>query len=210
MDNQFSTPQFRRITNRGFLKSRQGSVQPVLLNDLNVVKKHFVDLITDLNYREAKIDMVRLLKNEDLKKAIQSRIGRHGFDALQKWVLDSGLKQMPVSAPDRVLDTLRINAVKFSMAGNVKVMATQFSGLGATMAEVGGFNTVRCLGHYLEALSTGQLKTYGEFILSRSKFMQLRAKELDRDLKDFYNKNLGKSKTRSCFADIEVLIHKGF
>lgn len=203
MDNQFSTPQFRRITNRGFLKSRQGSVQPVLLNDLNVVKKHFVDLITDLNYREAKIDMVRLLKNDDLKKAIQSRIGRHGFDALQKWVLDSGLKQMPVSAPDRVLDTLRINAVKFSMAGNVKVMATQFSGLGATMSEVGGLNTVRWLGHYLEALSTGQLKTYGEFILSRSKFMQLRAKELDRDLKDFYNKNLGKSKA-GIFIDDKV------
>lgn len=203
MDNQFSTPQFRRITNRGFLKSRQGSVQPVLLNDLNVVKKHFVDLITDLNYREAKIDMVRLLKNEDLKKAIQSRIGRHGFDALQKWVLDSGLKQMPVSAPDRVLDTLRVNAVKFSMAGNVKVMATQFSGLGATMAEVGGFNTVRWLGHYLEALSSGQLKNYGEFILSRSKFMQLRAKELDRDLKDFYNKNLGKSKA-GIFIDDKV------
>lgn len=203
MDNQFSTPQFRRITNRGFLKSRQGSVQPVLLNDLNVVKKHFVDLITDLNYREAKIDMVRLLKNEDLKKAIQSRIGRHGFDSLQKWVLDSGLKQMPVAAPDRVLDTLRINAVKFSMAGNVKVMATQFSGLGATMAEVGGFNTVRWLGHYLEALSTGQLKTYGEFILSRSKFMQLRAKELDRDLKDFYNKNIGKSKA-GIFIDDKV------
>lgn len=203
MDNQFSNPQFRRITNRGFLKARQGSVQPVLLNDLNVVKKHFVDLITDLHYREAKLDMVRLLKNEDLKKAIQSRLGRHGYEALQKWVLDSGLKQTPIAEPDKILDALRINAVKFSMAGNVKVMMTQFSGLASTMSEVGAINTGRWFAHYVEALSSGKIKEYGQFILSRSKFMQLRSKELDRDLKDFYNKNLGKSKA-GIFIDDKV------
>lgn len=194
MEGISENPQFRSITARGFLKARQGSVQPVLLNDLNVIKKYFTDLVTDLNYREAKVDMIRLLKNEDLAAAIRSRLGKEGLSNIQKWVLDAGTRKIPLNTADRIMDALRINAVKFSMAGNIKVMAIQFSGLGTTAAEVGGANTARWVGNYMSALASKKYREYGEFILSRSKFMQLRAQELDRDLKDFYNKNLGKSK----------------
>lgn len=195
MEGQLMSVRFRPLTQKGFLKERKGTGgQAVQLNSLSLIKRHFDDLITDLNFREIKIDLVRLLKNQELSGVLKNRLSNPVYKELNKWVLDAGLRKTPLNLPDQLFDTLRMNGVRFAMAGNIKVMATQFSGLGATMAEVGATPTLRWLGAYLGSLTTKKNKEYGEFILNRSKFMRLRSREINRDLKEFYELNIGKSK----------------
>lgn len=190
IDYALDIPQFKSIAIRGLLKSRQSSGQSVMFDDLNVIKKYFADFVTDINYREAKIDMARLLKNEELAKAVQSKIGKNGYSNLQKWISDAGICKKPFNTLARLMDILRMNAINFSMS-DIKIMATECFDLGQTAIKVGGFNTAEWTMNYIASLGTKKFKEYGEFILSKSQFMRHWAKESNRIFKDYYAQNFG-------------------
>lgn len=104
-------------TSHGFTSSRvQNYNQPVNL-DSRVEFTHLEDLIHDLNFRKAVIDVSAFLRQKDTREAVINAIGREGFNTIQnhlKWVAaDQGEYMNGMS--DKIIQRLRFGATMASL-----------------------------------------------------------------------------------------------
>lgn len=173
------------MTKNGHLKERAagGNGSPLLL-ELSVITDHLFNVVHDLEYRRAVLDVAKVLRHNAVREAIESTVGQELYRELLPWLQDvANERQEPMHQIHRWARWARASASVMQMGYKVTTMFTQ---------PLGFTQSIELLG-YKDA-SAGLKAVYGnplnfprmlEETFARSVFMANRVKNFDREVRDF-------------------------
>jgi hypothetical protein len=81
-------PIWKTGTKKGHLQLRTDAKYPLEL-EVGRIIFHISEVVQDISFREAAIDIRRILANEDMKNTIVGAIGPEGYDYMVKWLRDT-------------------------------------------------------------------------------------------------------------------------
>lgn len=175
-------------TDKGHTQSRVNRVtgRPLRLS-LGVMFDHVEDVVHDLAYREAVIDLARLLKQPDFKSAIQNSVGVKALSSINQWVQGVAADQRSTIAPgEGWLPWFRHRATLATLSFRYANMAMDVAGnLGNVAWEIGPAGMIRVIGRTRLVNSIRRFSFMGELEMdpvSISTYMKTRENTLDRDL----------------------------
>lgn len=172
------------FTEQGHLKERgpKGLEQPIKLS-LDVITDHIFNVIHDLAYREAVMDVAKLLRHKGLEAEMNRALGPAMQDAFYSWLVNVSREHKdPMTYIELVAAKLRTGVSMATMGIKVTTIMTQLAGI---------TNTIRVLGFGYTA--RGVLETYGNWnwankarkqVFTKSVFMRNRISTFDREVKD--------------------------
>lgn len=176
----------RPRTPQGHTKTRTKGVYAVSLDE-SYLYEHLEKVIQDISYREAGIDISRVLYHKNVESAFKSTIGKDKYDeltaAIQKTI---SMRSEQMIAGESIIKWIRTRAVGSLMAGKLSVVAQQVAGIFSSIGML-------CIGPVANgvlgvAFNSDALK----FIRENSAFMRERPKTRDRDVRDAYDRITGK------------------
>lgn len=175
-------------TRQGHLKERAagGTGEPLLL-ELSVITDHVFNVIHDLSYRKAVLDVAKVLRHDKVKKAIRSAVGTEMYNQLKPWLMDvANERQEPMHAVHRMANWARASTSIMQMGWKITTMLAQPLGITQT-AEVLGYKDT----------AAGMKKVYAdplhlpdllEETFARSPMMADRIRSYDREIRDMTKK----------------------
>lgn len=175
-------------TRQGHLKERAagGTGEPLLL-ELSVITDHVFNVIHDLSYRKAVLDVAKVLRHDKVKKAIRSAVGTEMYNQLKPWLMDvANERQEPMHAVHRMANWARASTSIMQMGWKITTMLVQPLGITQT-AEVLGYKDT----------AAGMKKVYAdplhlpdllEETFARSPMMADRIRSYDREIRDMTKK----------------------
>lgn len=175
-------------TDHGHTQSRVMKVDRQVLPEMRVMFAHIEDVIHDLAFREAVIDISRLMRNSDFKMAVQNATGLEGYRSIENTLKAVASDQGEfLTGFDKALRWFRYKVTFATLAYRFKfllmdVVTNAFIALG----EIGPTR----LRHAVAEFAMNPTGTKN-FVDSKSKRMTLRATMRERDLNDMSRK-LGK------------------
>lgn len=179
-------PTGRAMTIHGHTEARVEQTSYSLLYDWLSLTNHLRNVTHDLSHRRAIIDVSRLLHNDDFKAAVQGAIGIENYGMFEKWLRAVATDQGETLNPgDRGLRFCRQRQTIVVMGLNLLMLSKDFfSNPVMGMWELG--NSPAVLRAYLSYMfKPGHGKKVHEIVMSKSVYMQQRAKNRDRDIYDF-------------------------
>lgn len=172
------------MTSHGHLKERnsQGAGTPLDLS-LSVIPMRLNNLITDLCFRKAYIDVGRVLRNAQYSNAIKSTVGFEQYDAMVSWLKDSAKTSNQKSTGDNWLRWGRTSATAMAMGFKATTIVTQVFGITQSIELIGSANVMKGI---RAAYGKGPRETIAisAWVKSVSPFMEQRLKSFDRDVAD--------------------------
>lgn len=172
-------------TDHGFTKSRvQNYTGPVRL-DSRVLFDHLEDLIHDLTFRQAVVDVNGFLRQKDAREAITNALGIDALKAIQthlKWVASQQVQ--PLNGADAIIRKLRMGATIATLG--LRPLQAPLSAGGNILNAMHEIGPVRFASSIREFL--GDKETNTQFVNQRSYLMSERATVRDRDLSDLANR----------------------
>lgn len=184
-------------TDHGFTKSRVTTYDQPIRLDTRVEFTHIEDLIHDLSYRKAIVDVSSFLRQRDTREAIINAIGREGYDTIQKhvkWVAsDQG--QYLNSFTDNLIQRLRFGATIYTlgarpMTAPIFLVSNAISAV-KDLGPMGFANSIR------DFLSDREANA--QFVNDKSARMTMRSTFMDRDLKDMDQRLQGNARLMTHF-----------
>jgi len=176
-----------RIT-KSFLRERSHrAMQPVDLDALSIFLNHLEAVEHYKAFAPVIRDLQLILKQPELRGALQSRIGREGYKVLDTW-----LKQVAETNPFRALSSgdafmrsLRVNATSAVLGLNLTTALKQFASFFNGMAEAGEMPVIKGLLTYLRNPKAvrSEIKKYAPQIYMRSFEREIAEAKLIKDLK---------------------------
>lgn len=175
-------------TRQGHLKERAagGTGEPLLL-ELSVITDHVFNVIHDLSYRRAVLDVAKVLRHDKVKKAIRGAVGTEMYNQLKPWLMDvANERQEPMHAVHRMANWARASTSIMQMGWKITTMLAQPLGITQT-AEVLGYKDT----------AAGMKKVYAdplrlpdllEETFARSPMMADRIRSYDREIRDMTKK----------------------
>jgi len=158
---------------KGFLKERSHkAMQPVDLDALSIFWDHLEKVEHYKAFAPVVRDLQLILKNPEVRTAVQSAGGREVYKVLDQW-----LKQVaetnpyrPLSSGDAAIRTMRVNAVTAVLGINLTTAVKQFASFFNGIAEIGELPALKGL---LEAMVHNKeimqlMKEYSPQIYKRS------------------------------------------
>ena len=180
----FENSTSKASTRQGHTKERVGSKQKVVRLDLEVMSEHMQNVIHDITHRKAIMRVAKLMKNEDIQKAIQGVLGTHVYDQFMPWLKSIAAPEInPTGKLERAANWTRHSATIVAMGFKVTTAIQQPLGYSQTGAYLGTEWASKGLKNYLK----NPIKNR-ELILSKSVYMRNRTKTLDRDVRDSVNR----------------------
>lgn len=178
-----SNPVFA-MTKHGHLKERnaQGAKTPLDLN-LSVIPSRLNDLVTDLSFRRAYIDVGRVLRNTKYRSAIESTVGHEQYQAVVSWLKDSAKIQNQRSIGENMSRWARSTSTAMAMGYKVTTALAQPFGITQSIDILGYTNIMKGLNMAYGKGPFGTAKI-SAWVKSASPFMEQRLKSFDRDVAD--------------------------
>ncbi|MCG9045080.1 MuF-C-terminal domain-containing protein [Laribacter hongkongensis] len=182
----------RAATRRGHTIERVGSSgQPVRL-DLSVLGDHLQQVIHDLAFREAIIDVNRLLANEHVRGAIEGATNREIYRALLPWlkrIANEKTVEQP-SPTEKIIGRVRAGTTLMAMGWKVTTAIVQPLGYLSSVQFLGSKWSARGLRDFLG--SPEKMQATRDFVYARSPMMRNRQTGFDRDVHDQLSRLAGK------------------
>lgn len=176
-------------TDTGHTQERVTTVaRPVSLS-LSTLFNHLENVVHDLEYRSAVIDVSRFLKEPDVKASLENAIGIKGSKAIGEWLKAAASDQGEhLNMADKALRWFRFNGT-FATLG-YRVVTFPIDVVGNTMNGVWEIGPARMASAIKEfAMNAGDTK---ELVQSKSERMRFRATLRDRDISEMAKKWQGK------------------
>lgn len=188
-------------TSQGHTEARVSSVTRPLRLSLDVLKGHYEDIIHDLEFRRAVIDVNRFLNQRDSKAAITNAIGVRGYAAIGDWLkAAASAPSEPISFGDQASRWFRFKTTFFNLG--YRLVSTPKIALENAVnvaSEVGISGAARAVkGYYLDGNVTHDMVT------EKSEFMNQRATHLNRDFADI---NEWRGNDKAAFQKYGFAIH---
>lgn len=182
----------RASTRKGHTKERVGSGdQPVRL-ELSVIGEHVHQVIHDLAFREAVIDVNRLTDNTAVREAIEQATSRDMHRALKPWLKrvanDANPEQQ--SFWERLIGRARMGSTIVNMGWKLSTAFAQPLGFLTSAHYLGTAWAARGLKAFYG--TPAKMAKAKAFVFERSPMMQTRMESFDRDVKDQLRKLEGK------------------
>jgi hypothetical protein len=161
--------------------------KPLLLN-LSVLSQHVENVIHDLSYREAVIDVSRIVDGENVREAIQSAAGNKSIDEIQKWIrtIAGDRTRAHVSWMEGLLRRARNGATVVNLGLRFTSGISQSLGYLNTIKEIGPKYAAKGLRDVFR--EGADIRKTWEFISSKSSEMANRTTSFDRDVRDAMRK----------------------
>ena len=182
--NSYSAAQ----TRQGHLKdrARKGTEEPLLL-ELSVVTDHVFNVIHDLSYRRAVLDVAKVIKHPVVRDAVRGAVGMEMYGELKPWLMDvANERQEPMHAVHRMANWARASSSVMQMGWKVTTMLAQPLGLLQTADVIGYRDTAAGLKKvYSNPLRLPELL---DETFARSPMMAERMRSFDREIRDMTKK----------------------
>lgn len=174
----------RAMTRHGHLKARQNTGGKPLLLELSVLSRHLNQVIHDLAYRRAVIDVAKLVRDDQIRETIEGAVGREMYRQLGPW-----LKGIAGDRPREYSDFLARLAARARQGATVVGLGLKMTS--AITQTLGFTNSVNEIGAKYAALGLRDayrnpfaIAHTWEFISERSQMMRDRVANFDRDVRD--------------------------
>ncbi len=161
--------------NTGNLKSRGEGTGRQLLLDLTAVDRSLQRVYSILAYREPLIDATRILRQDEVRNAIESRYGKNTMLALDDaMVRIAGADIRDRDGAERFVGWLQKNGGMAAMAWNVWTAVQNVTGVTQAMERVGTLRFIRAMAPMVG--DAGNQQSLRAFILQHSPLMRRRFK----------------------------------
>ena len=182
----------RASTRKGHTKERVGSGgQPVRL-ELSVIGEHVHQVIHDLAFREAILDVNKLTDNTAVREAIEQATSRDMHRALKPWLKrvanDANAEQQ--SFWERLIGRARMGTTIVNMGWKLSTAFAQPLGFLTSAHYLGTAWAARGLKEFYG--TPAKMAKARAFVFERSPMMQTRMESFDRDVRDQLRKLEGK------------------
>lgn len=173
------------MTKNGHLKERAklGQQSPLLL-ELSVITDHVFNVVHDLSYRQAVLDVAKVLRHKTVREAMESTVGKEMYRQLMPWLQDvANERQEPMHYVHKLTRWARSSTSIMQMGFKITTMLTQ---------PIGFTQSIELLGYGY--VGQGLKRVYGnplrlpaliEETFARSPMMDGRIKGFDREVRDF-------------------------
>ncbi len=172
------------MTRNGHLKERAaGGMGSPLLLELSVITDHLFNVVHDLTYRKAVLDVAKIIRHSTVREAIESTVGTEMYRQLQPWLQDvANERQEPMHAVHRWARWARASTSIMQMGYKATTILAQPLGITQTAELLGYKWTGVGLKHvYRNPMRLPELL---EETFSRSPMMANRIKSFDREVRD--------------------------
>lgn len=168
-------------TERGHAEARVTRVKRPVRLSLDVIYDHLENVIHDIAYREAVIDVNRLLREQDVKTAIQNAIGMQGYLTFDKWLQDIASDQrVSLQSGEQLMRWFRMKTTMSTLGFRAFTLPMDLSGNVINVVhEIGPSRMAKAIADHV----FGRGET-NEFVIEKSDYMRQREKTMDRDLGD--------------------------
>lgn len=178
--------------NTGVVNERVEVYYPIHLN-LNVVMQHFDETIHYITHHEPVRQLNRVLNNKSVRKAIETRFGRHEFKNLKNWlnaIAKDGRKNEPNGYIESAIQRLRFGTTLGVMGFKASTGLMQLLGSTNSIAEIGPKHFYRGVRQmFTDYDGIAEMR---DFAYSRSKSLEARVISMDREMKSAMAKLQGK------------------
>jgi hypothetical protein len=186
-------------TDNGHTKSRVDSLKRPIRLSMDVLFNHLENIVHDLEFRPAVIDVSRFLRTSDAKSAITNALGVDGMRKITMELKDAASDQGEfLSLGDKAFRWFRFNSTFATLALRAFTLPMDLSGNVIISAwEIGGGRTAGALKDF--AMNPHKMKEFAE---ANSTRMARRAQIRDRDLADLSKKWSGEGSSWKQFGFI--------
>ena len=189
----FENNYVRATTPKGHTKERVEGMQRPLRFDLAVIPQHIGQVIHDLAYREAVMDVDRFTQDARVANAVKNAFGPEYAKMFRPWLQSIANDR---NQPNRIgarwweqqVSKFRANATVVGMGFRVTTMMAQISGASASIEVIGS----KWMGAGLKQFYSNPREMY-DFVMERSGEIRNRSNNLDRDIRDGLRKLKGDS-----------------
>lgn len=175
---------FARIaTKQGHTKARTDSGGKKVKLDLGVYTEHVTNVIHDLAFRRAVLDVDRIIQDGRTEQAIIETAGREMYRQLRPWLRNiAGDYRQPMNSVERILNHARAGASIVSMGFKITTAVVQPLGYLQTVEMIGAkYAGIGLKEFYGKGLGMAKAK---DFVMERSEQMRNRMTTFDRDVRD--------------------------
>lgn len=192
----------RQTTKRNHVKERVEAVDRPVRLDLGVIFEHVETVIHDLAFHEYLIDATRLLRHEDMQKAIIDNYGQNTFRVMNDTIQDVAVGEIAAqNMLEKTISWIRTGSSIAAMGWNFGTAFLQPLGLTVSMSRVGPKWVAKGLSRWM----TGAVGAEGgvSFIHEKSSMMRLRHKTFQREINEVRNKLGSQSAIRRVLGPAE-------
>lgn len=172
-------------TARGHAMARVATTKQPIRLSLDVLTRHHENMVHDLEFRRAVVDVNRFLNQTDTKTALLNAVGVKGYTGVMDW-LKSAARNVsePMSPFDQAAQWFRFKATMYMMGFRIATAPKIFLENQINAArEIGLSEAAKSVKDYY--MGDNDLH---ETIVGKSEYMRQRATHLDRDQADIANK----------------------
>ena len=172
------------MTRHGHLKAREsaGLGTPLLL-ELSVITDHVFNVVHDLCYRKAVLDVAKVINHPKVREAFESTVGPEMYRQLKPWLQDAANQtQEPMHQIHRWARWARASASIMQMGYKITTLLMQPIGITQSMELLGYGWTARGIRRVYGNLF--RLPELLQETYARSPFMQTRVQGFDREVHD--------------------------
>jgi hypothetical protein len=181
----------RASTRKGHTKERVGSGGQEVRLELSVIGEHVHQVIHDLAFREAVMDVNRLIDNDHVREAIEQATSRDMHRALKPWLKRVANDEQPESSTlERIFGKARMGSTIVNMGWKLSTAFAQPLGFLTSAHYLGTAWAARGLKEFYG--SPAKMAKARAFVFERSPMMQTRMDSFDRDVRDQLRKLEGK------------------
>ena len=172
------------MTRHGHLQERnsQGAGTPLDLS-MSVIPAKLQDVITDLCYRRAYIDVGRVLRNKAYRHSIESTVGHEQYQAMIAWLKDSAKESKSKSDGENMAQWARSSATMMAMGYKFTTMLAQPFGITQSIEALGYTYTMQGINMAYGKGVRATMET-AKWVKEVSPMMAQRIKSFDRDVAD--------------------------
>jgi hypothetical protein len=184
-------------TDTGHTEARVATVSRPVRLSMDVLFNHLENVVHDLEFREAVIDISRLLKQKELKTALEGAIGIKGYLTFSEWLKGIASDQGEhLSVADKIFRWFRFNTTFAQLAYRAFVLPMDLTG--NVMNGVWEIGPARML----KAMTGFVTDREAQVSLAHEKSARMKRRALlrDRDLMDIAKKWSGKESAFQLYA----------
>lgn len=181
----FGSTWARAMTRHGHTKERTNTGGKPIRLELSGLSQHLTNVVHDLAFRRALIDVDRLAKRTEVRQAIEAAAGREYYKQINPWLHAIASDRRQLSNPvEALLGHARAGATVVNMG--YKATTALFQPLGYTVSakELGYRYAIKGLRIVYGPNAYKSFRESWEFVTSRSTMMDERMRTFDRDVRD--------------------------
>ena len=150
---------------------------------MTVIPAKLQDVITDLCYRRAYIDVGRVLRNKAYRHSIESTVGHEQYQAMIAWLKDAAKESKPKSDGENMAQWARSSATMMAMGYKFTTMLAQPFGITQSIEALGYTYVMQGINMAYGKGVRATMET-AKWVKDVSPMMAQRIKGFDRDVAD--------------------------